>query len=246
MRRLALLACCALPPLAAPERPALGWWLGTTVGNQRAFPPEVFAATLRLLQQHADAADVLMPFVGLTAQPDGAIAPAPAVAAAAVRSWLDPIRAHASPLARVVPMLALGSNATAHAAYASPSYVGDAVALLRRHGWHGYSIDYEPPECRTQDPAEPPPCPQEPARLASFIRRLSAALHAAGATLSLCVDDRPYAHDFLKARHYRRYMAAGLDKVLQMGSCETPHQPPLRPQAPPMSSSSALSAGLAR
>ena len=222
---LALLACCAPPPLAAPERPALGWWLGTTVGNQRAFPPEVFAATLRLLQQHADAADVLMPFVGLTAQPDGTIAPAHAVAAEAVRSWLDPIRAHASPSARVVPMLALGSNATAHAAYTSPSYVGEAVALLRRHGWHGYSIDYEPPECRTQDPTEPPPCPQEPARLASFIRRLSAALHAADATLSLCVDDRPYAHDFLKARHYRRYMAAGLDKLLQMGSCETPLAP---------------------
>jgi hypothetical protein len=196
-----------------------GWWLGTPVGNPSSFPQSQFEATLVLLSAHSEFVDILMPFVGLTAQSDGHLASAAALADAAVNSWLLPLRARMNADTQMIPMLAFGSNATAHAVYNdSDLYVSEAISLLTRFGFSGYAIDYEPRECLTKDPLGPAPCPDEPHRLAKFIEKLASALHRKNATLSLCVDDRPYAHDFLKAPFYKMYVTAGVDKLLQMGS----------------------------
>lgn len=205
--------------LVSPDQSLqLGWWMGTPVGNPAHFAQPYFNATLNLIEKHADLVNILMPFPGFTAQLDGSLGPSNVLTEASVHSWLVPMQTKA-PRSRIVPMLALGSNATAHAAFTNASgYVATAVALLVRFGFSGYAIDYEPHECLTTDPTAAPPCPEEPGLLSQFIRQLAYALHKVNGTLSLCGDDRPYAHDFLKAAHYPLYTAAGLDKILQMGS----------------------------
>ena len=212
-----------MPTVAATMQ--FGWWLGTPIGNPAAFPETVFLSTLDLMGNQTDTMNVLMPFPGFTTQPDGSLAKESVLSAMAINSWLLPIRTRTQSGTRIVPMLALGSNATAHAAYANSLYITRAVELLTKYGFDGYSIDYEPHECATEDPSAPPPCPDEPLLLAQFIDKLASALHKVNATLSLCGDDRPYANDFNKAKHYPRYLAAGLDKVLQMGSYHAALQP---------------------
>jgi hypothetical protein len=215
-----------IPRVSPRHALSFGWWMGTPIGNPVHFGGHYFDATLDLIGRHVGLINTLMPFPGFTAQSDGRLAPSNVLTSEAVGSWLTPMRVKA-PRSRITPMLALGSNSTAHAAFANASaYTDEAVGLLKRFGFAGYSIDYEPHECLTLDPTAASPCPEEPKLLARFIHHLAQGLHRVNATLSLCADDRPYAHDFLKSNHYSAYMDAGLDRVLQMGSYHAALTPP--------------------